>query len=105
MGPSLSLDLAPLVVIAQVQRVEERNFVLADLVPKQAPRRPVSVARHAEAACKISQPRDDDERHVMLTLAPADAPYLVIGDEHRVRPDPVLVKAALNRAAHGKQIR
>src|SRR2546426_289297 len=94
---------AALVVIAQVEGIEERDFVLADLVAEQAPRRPVFVPRDAEPACKIAQPRDDDKGHAVLAFTPTHAPHFVIRDEHRVSPDPVLVEAALDIPAEREQ--
>jgi hypothetical protein len=59
---SQSLRLIPLVVRAQVQPgAGEMDRVLADLVAEQAAGLAVLVAGDVETACKIAQPRDDDE--------------------------------------------
>ena len=41
----------------------------------------------------------------MLAFPPADPAHLVIRDERRFRPDPVLVEAAADRQAHRKEVR
>src|SRR6185436_3353982 len=100
-----ALRLVPLVVVAKVQPgAGEVNRVLADLVTQQPPRRAVLVPRHGEAACQIAQPRDHDQRDLPLPFAPADPADLVVGDEARLRPDPVLVEAAADGQAHRKEI-
>src|SRR5215831_16202020 len=81
-GARPTLDAIPFVVIDEVQAgTAEVNVVLRDFVPKQPPGRGVVLGRHVEPACKIAQPRDDDEGHILLALAPADATNLVVRNE------------------------
>src|SRR5204862_1361074 len=102
---AFTLRLVPFVALAEIQsRTGEMDRVLADLVSQQPPRRPVLVARHRQPPREVAQARDDDQRRVMVPLAPADAADLVVRNERRLGPDPVLVEAAADRQAHRKEI-
>ena len=73
------LDVFPLVVIEEVQAgATEMDVVFRDLVPEQAPGCGVVLRWHVETACKIAQPRDDDERHLLLALTPLNAADVLV---------------------------
>jgi len=75
-------------------RARKVDLVMADLVAEEPPGGAVMFEGNGQAAGQVAQPRDHDERDGMLALAPADPADLVVRDEHRVRPDAVLVKTA-----------
>src|SRR4029077_7915793 len=83
----------------------ELNVVLGDLVAKQPAGRTVAVQRHGKASGKVADPRDDDQRHLMLTLSPTDPAHLVVGDEYGVGPDAVLVETASDLETERQQVR
>src|SRR5262245_50659102 len=80
--PSPELNVLALVVIDQIEAgAAEVDVVLRDLVPQQAPGGAVMLGRHLEVPCKIAQPLDDDERHLLLPFPPLDAADVLVPDE------------------------
>src|SRR5436190_13102002 len=101
----LPSDVLSLVVIEQIEAgPAEMNVVLGDLVPEQAPGPRVFADRDDETACKIAQPRSDDQDDVVLAFPPRNAADFVVRNERRLRPDAVLVEPARDAPAHRKQI-
>src|SRR5437667_649939 len=80
------------------------DFVLTDFVTKQPPGGTVMFHRHRQPPGNVAQSRDHDERNGSFALPPADAADLVVGDEGRIGPDPVLIEAAADPTAQGHEV-
>ena len=96
-------SVVPLVVRAELQAVPELNLVMADLVAQHTARRTVMLGRHGQTPRQVPHPRDDDERHLVFAFAPTDTANLGVGDEHRIRPDAVLIEPAADALAEGRE--
>src|SRR5712692_8151300 len=75
-------DVLTFVMVAEIEPGSGKvDVVRGDLVAQEPPRGAVVFERYDEAPREIAQPRNHDQRDVVLSFPPADAADLVVRNE------------------------